>query len=128
MAFSRIDLTIIAVVAVGMLWIEQEHRVFISPADAESERPASSVCPDTDDVPFSAECIKFIDGGVLPDIHARQSGSVSRHAAMSDSRARPDPHGPARPPSNENGPYSAACIQFMSGWYWQADSTGGAPK
>ncbi len=128
MALSRIDLAIVAAVAVGMLWIEQEHRVFITPAGAESESPAASVCPDTDDVPFSAACIKFIDGGVLPDIHARQDGLVSRRAAISDSHGRPEAHGPACPPSNENGPYSAACIRFMSGWYWQADSIGGAPE
>ena len=127
MRLSRIDLAIVAVVAVGMLWIEQQHRVFITPADAESERPVASVCPDTDDVPFSAECIKFIDGGVLPDFHVRQTGLVSGRAATSDSHARPEAHGSACPPSNENGPYSAACIRFMSGWYWRADSGGGPP-
>jgi hypothetical protein len=127
MALSRIDLAIVAAVAVGMLWIEQGHRILISSADAESERQVVSVCPDTDDVPFSVECINFIDGGVPPEIHARQNGLVSRRAAVSELHGRPEAHGPVCPPSNENGPYSAACIRFMSGWYWRADSSGGAP-
>jgi hypothetical protein len=126
MALSRIGLSAVAVVAVGMIWIEQGHRVFITPAGAESEQQAASVCPDTDDVPFSAECLKFIDGDVLPASRARENGVV-RRAAEAELRARLDGRGPACPPSNENGPYSAACIRFMSGWYWQAESGEGSP-
>ena len=31
--------------------------------------------------------------------------------------------GPACPANNENVPYSADCIRFMSGWFWQANAT-----
>jgi len=27
--------------------------------------------------------------------------------------------GPACPSNNENAPYSADCLRFMSGWFWQ---------
>jgi hypothetical protein len=126
MALSRIDLAVVVVVAVGMLWIEHEHRITIAtPAAAEIMPPAGAVCPDTDDVPFSADCIKFINGGVLPDIHARMSAAVHALVVSSGADAGAVSHSPACPPSNENAPYSAACIRFLSGWFWQADPTEG---
>jgi hypothetical protein len=122
-ALSRIDVAVVAVIAAGMLWIEHGHRIVVAtPAVAEAAGPAASLCPDTDDVPFSADCIKFIDGGVLPDIHARKHVAVNDPAAASDVHVPVKLHVPACPPSNENAPYSAACIRFMSGWFWHADS------
>ena len=123
MALSRIDVAVVAVIAVGMLWIEHGHRIVVAtPAVAEAARPAALLCPDTDDVPFSAACLKFIDGGVLPDIHAQKRVAVNDPAAASDVHRRVKLHAPACPPSNENAPYSTVCIRFMSGWFWHADS------
>jgi hypothetical protein len=128
MALSKIDAAIVAIVAVGMLWIEHGHRVVIAtPAAAEAAQPAASVCPDTDNVPFSADCIKYIDGGVSPDIHTRMKALLSGSTAPAVAHDRADSDAPACPSSNENAPYSAACIRFMSGWFWQADATEGAP-
>jgi hypothetical protein len=125
---SRFDLALVTVIAAGLLWIEHEHRIIIAtPAAAEIAPPAASVCPDTDDVPFSADCIKFIDGGVLPDIHLPASAASSATAASPDAHGRAELHAPACPPSNENASYSADCIQFLSGWYWQAIPTESAP-
>jgi hypothetical protein len=123
-ALSKIDLAIVVSIAVCMLWIERGHRIVIATlASAEAARPAASVCPDTDDVPFSADCIKYIDGGVSPDIHTRMKGPLSGPTAPAAARDRADLDVPACPSSNENAPYSAACIRFMSGWFWQADAT-----
>jgi hypothetical protein len=61
MAFSKLDLAIVAVVAGGLLWIEHDHRIVIG--SPEAAPPTASVCPDSDSVPFSAACIAFIDGG-----------------------------------------------------------------
>jgi hypothetical protein len=128
MVLSKLDLALVAVVAAGMLWLEHDHRVFIgTPAAAEAAPPAASVCPDTDDVPFSADCIKLIDGGVLPDIHVGLSAAGSAPAVSPDPQERAALHASACPPSNENAPYSADCIKFLSGWYWQAYPTENAP-
>jgi hypothetical protein len=34
----------------------------------------------------------------------------------------PDAPGQACPPNNENVPYSATCIKFMSGWFWRPNT------
>jgi hypothetical protein len=126
MALSKLDLAVVAVLAVGLLRIEYEHRIIVAtPAAAEVVPAAASVCPDTDDVPFSADCIRFIVGGVLPDVHAWASSAAIAPDVPPDARAQV--HGPACPPSNENAPYSARCIKFLSGWYWHAYSTDNAP-
>jgi hypothetical protein len=127
MALSKIDLVVAAMIAAGLLWIEQEHRIIIiaTPAAAEVALPPAAVCPDTDDVPFSADCIKFIEGGVLPDIHSRASAAARAAAVSPDAYA--ELPAPACPPSNENAPYSASCIKFLSGWYWQPNATADAP-
>lgn len=66
MALPRIDVAIVAVIAAGMLWIEHGHRIVVAtPAAVDAAQSAASLCPDTDDVPFSTDCIKFIDGGVF---------------------------------------------------------------
>ncbi len=69
MALSKLDLALVAIEAAGLIWIEHNHRIVIGPlAAAEAAAPAASVCPKTDDVPYSAECIKFISGGAAPAI------------------------------------------------------------
>jgi hypothetical protein len=128
MVLSKLDLAIVAVIAVGSLWIEHEHRIIIgTPAAAEAVPPAASACPDKDSVPFSADCIAFIDGGALPDIHASASAMPSTPLVLPDRKGRAESDAAACPPSNENAPYSARCIRFLSGWYWQANPTEAAP-
>jgi hypothetical protein len=131
MALFKLDLAVAALVAAGMLWIEHEHRIIIgTPVAAEVAAPEASACPATDDVPFSADCIAFMGGGgggVLPDIHSRVSAAPSAPAVSPEAYGRAELHAPACPPSNENAPYSATCIKFMSGWYWHANPTEYAP-
>jgi hypothetical protein len=118
MAVSKFDLAVMVVMAALLLRIEHDHRIVIAaptPAEAAPAPQPAAVCPATDDVPFSADCIKFIEGGALPDNHRRPSAppvSADAGAALPAT---------ACPPSNENAPYSANCIKFLSGWYWQAD-------
>jgi hypothetical protein len=120
MALSKLDVAVVAVMAVALLRLEHGHRIVIgTPAPAEAAPQAAAVCPATDDVPFSADCIKFIDGGALPDGRARLNVLV----VTPDVRGRAVSPGPACPASNENAPYSANCIRFLSGAYWQANPT-----
>jgi hypothetical protein len=122
MALSKLDLAAVAALALAMLWIEHEHRIVVAaPASAEAASAARSVCPATDDVPFSADCIAYIEGGVLPDASAKPN------AAPLDAQRRVALHDPACPPNNENAPYSADCLKFLSGSYWQASPTRNAP-
>jgi hypothetical protein len=56
---SKFDLALIVIAVVGgALWIEHGHRIVIdAPTRAE---PASPACPDNDNVPYSASCIRFL--------------------------------------------------------------------
>jgi hypothetical protein len=117
MAVSKLDWAAAVVMAAALLRIEHGHRIVIGTPAAAAPPPAASVCPATDDVPFSADCLKFIDGGASPDRHAR----LTVVAVSPDARA--DPHAAACPASNENAPYSASCIKFLSGPDWQASPT-----
>ncbi len=116
MVLSKLDLAIVAVLAGAMFWVEHEHRIIIAtPAVAEPARPGS-VCPEKDSVPFSADCLAFIGG---------RSAVIRTHAVAAEAPpAASDPHDPACPASNENGPYSAGCLKFMSGWYWHPNPAG----
>jgi hypothetical protein len=128
MALSKLDVVIVAIIAAGVLRIEHGHRVVVAtPAAAEAAQPAVSLCPDTDNVPFSVDCIKYIGGGVPPDIRTSMNAPSSGPAASVVAHDRVDLDASACPSSNENAPYSAACIRFISGWFWQADATEGEP-
>jgi hypothetical protein len=114
MAVSKLDWAAVVVMAAALLRIEHGHRIVIG-TPAAAAPPAASVCPATDDVPFSADCIKFIDGSASPDRHAQ----LTVVAVSPDAHA--DPRVAACPASNENAPYSASCIKFLSGPDWQAN-------
>ena len=111
MALSKLDLVLVAVAAAGLIWVEHNHRVVIGPlAAAEpSAAPAAAVCPKTDDAPYSAECIKFIGGGVSP---AMVSALASARAVDAN---------PPCPPGNEGAPDGDSCIRNPSVGYAHAD-------
>jgi hypothetical protein len=115
MAVSKLDVAVVIFAAAVLVRIEHDHRIFIG-TPAAAAAPAAAICPATDDVPFSADCIKFIEGGAPP---IRQARLTAAAAATPD--AGVDPHAPACPPNNENAPYSANCIKFLSGPDWQAN-------
>ena len=106
-ALSKLDLVLVAIMAAGLIWIEHNHRIAIgSLAAAEAPAPAASVCPKTDDVPYSAECIKFIGGGVLPMTGPQPPATPAMLSARVGTRAK------LRipcPPSNERAPDGDSC-------------------
>jgi hypothetical protein len=127
MVLSKFDLAIVVFVAAGMLWIEHGHRTSIATPIA-AEAPAASACPDNDSVPFSADCIAFIDGGAsAAAARTPVNAMTSASAAPPIARRYAEAHAAACPPSNENSPYSARCIKFLSGWYWQPNPADRAP-
>jgi hypothetical protein len=110
MVLSKLDLAIVAAVAAALFWVEYEHRIIIATPAAAEAAPAGSICPEKDSVPFSADCLAFIEGGA-PVVRDRTVAAEALAATTDAPQA-------ACPASNENGPYSARCLKFMSGWYW----------
>jgi hypothetical protein len=119
MALSKLELALVAVIAAGLLAIEREHRIVIgTPAAAEGRPPAASVCPSTDDVPIGAACMSFIGGGTA--LHMRSPDAAPTPSGRSEQQI--DLSAPPCPASNETAPYSARCLRFLSGRFWQVNS------
>jgi hypothetical protein len=100
-------------------WMEHAHRVDIAvPADA-SMAAVGTGCSDRDNVPYGATCLAFL--GVHDHIGA---AGVLGGLPSTDSREQNEviPMGsPAVCPDSDNRPYTASCIQFMSGWFWRVN-------
>ena len=121
---SKLDLAVIvASIAGAMLWIEHGHRIDIAtPTDAAFAVPVGAVCPDNENVPYSVDCIVFMQGGVASsDLRWRANAAGS----TPDEPGRDELPGPACPANNENVPYTARCLKFLSGWFWQANAAEG---
>ncbi len=121
---SKLHLAVIAASIPGAaLWIEQGHRIDIEPpAGAAFRASIAEVCPDNENVPYSAECIVFMQGEV-----ASVSLRIRTPTILPEASGRRELFGPACPPSNENVPYSSRCLKFMSGWFWLANQMESAP-
>jgi hypothetical protein len=64
MKVSKLDLLAIAAVAGVLALIEHGHRITIeAPTLADASAQASPSCPANESVPFSAECMAFIQDG-----------------------------------------------------------------
>jgi hypothetical protein len=71
MHISKRTLGIIAAIASGVLWIEhRNHMTMKAPTPAEIAGRTASLCPVNESVPFSPECLAFINGSLadLPNI------------------------------------------------------------
>ena len=111
---------IVALIAAAVLWIEHGNRIDAeTPVSAANAAPAGTVCPESENLPYSADCIAFMQGdfasGVRVSLHELAKNLPSPPTLVVGSA---DPSG-APCPSNENVPYSANCIRFLSGWFWQ---------
>ena len=125
MALGKFAPAIVAAVAVGMLWVEHDHRIVVATPGSADDTPTTAACPDSDSVPFSADCIAFIEGDASSNIRA--IGAARPPDVTHERHAQTNPVSPACPVSNENAPYSARCIKFLSGWYWQPNPADRSP-
>lgn len=108
MVLSKLDLAFVALLMTTLLWIEHGNRIVtgsLAAAGAVSARVAA--CPVTDDVPFSADCIKSIDA-VLP---AEVRAETSRVA--SDQIPAPDASAPACPPGDQTAGDGGRCLRVF---------------
>jgi hypothetical protein len=72
MVIAKLNLAILAAAVGGVLWIEHAHRIMIETSTpVEVAGHIAAVCPENESVPFSADCMMFIQGGVGPDVHLR---------------------------------------------------------
>jgi hypothetical protein len=86
MVVSKLNLAILAAAVGGVMWIEHAHRIAIrSPAPAEVAGLNTPACPENESVPFSADCMMFIQGGAGPDL--RPGADATR--PLPDSPERP---------------------------------------
>ena len=122
---SRSDLAVVTAAALcGAIWIESGHRISIDapvPSEAAVREPAS-VCPDNDNVPYTAGCLAFME---------RDSAEKRWPARVTTSAPRASPHaqkhtelGPGDSagnvcPDNDNQPYTPTCVAFLTGWFWR---------
>jgi hypothetical protein len=122
---------IAAAIAAAMIWVEHGHRVDIVTSSPPEVAGRAAACPENESVPHSADCFMFIQGGIAPDARSRlnASGLNASESVREVSLDAPghEPPRPPCPPNNENVPYSASCLRFMSGWFWQANPTANGP-
>jgi hypothetical protein len=65
MVVAKLNLVVLAVAAGGVLWIEHAQRVRIEiSTPAEIAARNASICPENESVPFSVDCMMFIQNGV----------------------------------------------------------------
>jgi hypothetical protein len=80
---ARRNLVVVAAAAGGLLWIEHAHRIRIDvPSPAEIAAREAAICPENESVPFSADCMTFIQGAAGPDARP-QTGAVDGVSADS---------------------------------------------
>ena len=82
MLSTRFNVLLLAAIAGGVLWIEHAHRITIeASAPAELAGRDAAPCPANESVPFSADCLTFIQGaGVRFDV--RRPGNAVDAASV----------------------------------------------
>ena len=126
---SKPDLALVAVVAASaILWIEHSRIVVEAPVRADLSVPeAVAPCPASDDKPYDATCLAFLQGPSGSATHLRIGAveGVARTDAISAAT-------PAPCPDNDNVPYSASCLAFLrgataTGMRWRIHATDPGP-
>jgi hypothetical protein len=113
---------IIAVASFGVLWIEHGHRISIdAPIPAAMASPDPAVCPNNDSVPYPTGCLAFMAGSGSNRDRVIQPAKTLRGAlafTQQDTELGSASSGGACP-DNDNAPYTARCITFLTGWFWR---------
>jgi hypothetical protein len=111
---SKLDLAIVvALVAACAFWIERGQRVVID-APTQSELAAAAVaataCPDSDSMPYSMDCIRFMSG---TSWHAIVDAAADLQPARPAQASLPAVSSPC--PERDDVPYSDACLAYLQG-------------
>ncbi len=127
---SKLELAVIAAaIACGLLIIERGHHIVVDvPTRAErSALAAAAACPDNDTMPYPASCLAFLKGNRVSEVGRRRGAETALVAQLVVVKPidGPPPPGTACPVT-DNAPYSASCIAFLSGWFWQPHASDNA--
>src|SRR3954447_7278474 len=104
------------------LWIEYGHRTATdAPTSTELDALAAArACPDSENMPYTATCLAFLNGSAAPE---RRANAPERGAVEQISAIRALESSPVAPRSacgdTDAVPYTLNCIAFMSGWFWR---------
>jgi hypothetical protein len=124
---SKLDLVVVfAAVGGVMLGFEHSHHVFTDvPTYAElSAQAAAAQCPDNDTMPYPASCLTFMESSGASDRRrsVRAPATTSARVTERSATMRRDSVPSDACPANDNVPYRANCLAFLSGWYWHPDA------
>jgi len=83
MTLSKLDLLLIAAFVAGAIMIEHENHTRIeAPKPAKTSAQPAPACPFNESVPFSPECMAFIQGSREP-VDIRRSNGADIASAVS---------------------------------------------
>ena len=87
MLITKFNVLLLAAIAGGVLWVEHAHRITIeASAPAEFAGRDAAICPENESVPFSPDCLAFIQGGAESDF---RRPAIAPDAAPADSPELP---------------------------------------
>jgi hypothetical protein len=85
MLITRFNVFVLAAIAGGAMWIEHTHRIrIIASASVETSAQPTQACPANESVPFSPECMEFIQGTYQPTKFRRLIGGADDSASSSE--------------------------------------------
>ena len=124
----RLDLAAMAAsIAGAVLWIEHGHHINIeTPTGAAFAAPVAAICPDSENVPYSADCIVFMQGDGASDMRWRVNAAIRAPAEQPSTPKNVELTAVASEAAcadNDNVPYTARCLVFISGWFCRPDRT-----
>lgn len=115
---SKSDLAAITTVLACVVWLDHGQHVFTDAASSTELSVAAAACPENDTMPYNARCLAFLEGSDSARTwRAGPAVAVVRYAPADAGRAYGFPGGGC--PVNDNMPYSASCLRFLSGLQWQ---------
>jgi hypothetical protein len=119
---SKIDLAVVAALVVGgALGIERGHRITVdapTPSELAAARAVKS-CSDNDRVPYSANCLAYMKGD--SDTTTGWQVVKIRVAAAPVYQPMRSDQDQAACPVNDNMPYPADCLRYLSGPLWRPE-------
>jgi hypothetical protein len=112
---SKLDLAIVVALVAGCaFWIERGQRVVIdAPTQSElaaAAAVAAAACPDSDSMPYSMDCIRFMSG---TSWQAIVDAAADLQPARPAQASLPAVSSPC--PERDDVPYSDACLAYLQG-------------
>jgi hypothetical protein len=116
---------IMVLIGAAALWIEYGHRtVTDAPTSTELDALAAArACPDSENMPYTATCLAFLNGSAVSWTRANAPEMVSAERS-SEARSMESSRGASRSACGDTDavPYTMNCITFMSGWFWRPNA------